>query len=113
MKELYTGLAVYHEALPFNEAERRWLSPFSIVEDEILGRLEQPIDRFIVDLKASEATIVSAGLIKAVNGEEVYQRWSSWYTREGKFTGSPGLRAAYRGLHRVCSLLQPQLADLL
>jgi hypothetical protein len=108
MQELNAGLSLYHEALPFSEAERRWMSGICAAVDTELGRrMSDRTEPSIDALRSSEATIVSGGLFKVVNGDELYQHWRSWCSSSGEFEGSGGVGIAYRGLQRITSLLKP------
>jgi hypothetical protein len=108
MQELNAGLSLYHEALPFGEAERRWISGICVaVDTELERRMPDRTKPSIDTLRSCEATIVSEGCFKVVNGDELYQRWRSWCASSGEFEGSGGVGIAYRGLQRVTSLLKP------
>lgn len=108
MQELNTGLSLYHEALPFSEAERRWMSGICAAVDTGLERRMPDRTKPSIDtLRSSDARIVSSGFFKVVNGDELYQRWRSWCASSGEFEGSGGVEIAYRGLQRVTSLLKP------
>jgi hypothetical protein len=107
-------LATYHGALPYAEAERRWLHR---THDEVFeqrhkdfreGRSTtkpgQPIDA-VAEVRKAEGEIVSAGKIEQVNGRELLRRWRTWRRASGEFEGQGTLDIAYSSLHKIGELL--------
>jgi hypothetical protein len=109
IREMNIGLAAYHEALPFDEAERRWISNIAVtVATDPKHRFYlHTAEPFVKTLTASEATLLSAGVFRTVKGDELYQRWREWKTTTGEFEDTRAFRVACRGLLSVCALLQP------
>jgi hypothetical protein len=74
-------ISIYHEALPFNCGERRWLTHtiMRLSEDHL-----QRCDR-IDQLATMEGGIISQGLPCAARGGELMRRWSAWRAQTDEF----------------------------
>lgn len=99
-QELNTGLAIYREALPFSEAERRWISGVCS-EVYLYSKAERVI-------RSKEAEIMTAGLRRVVRGDDLFRRWWSWRRQTDEFTDQGGLHVARSGLESVARLLMPK-----
>jgi hypothetical protein len=93
-------VSIYHEALPFNCGERRWLTHAIMCLSE--DRLQRPdrVDR----LATMEESVISRGLPSVVRGGELMRRWSAWRAQTDEFakTGTFDLaRVALAGLGGV------------
>lgn len=93
-------VSIYHEALPFNSGERRWLtrSIMGLAEDRL--QRGDRVDR----LATMEGSVTSEGLSCAVKGGELMRRWSAWRSQANEFAkaGTFDLaRAALAGLGGV------------
>jgi hypothetical protein len=85
MEQLAGHITAYNAALPFYEAERRWVRSMAAQTE-----LEPGDDRYAVEgayepLLDAEAQIVSGGLRQVVRGRELVQRWVSWRRQTGEF----------------------------
>lgn len=74
-------VSIYHEALPFNSGERRWLtrSIIGLGEDRLQRR--ERVDRLAI----MEGSVISGGLPCAVKGGELMRRWSAWRSQTDEF----------------------------
>ncbi len=77
-------VSIYHEALPFNSGERRWLtrSIMGLAEDRM-----QRCDR-VDRLATTEGSVISEGLPCAVKGGELMRRWSAWRAQTDEFANA-------------------------
>jgi hypothetical protein len=98
--ELSTGLAVYHEALPFSEGERRWLSQVCNDTPEV------PVAEEMFRLE--EAEVITAGVRRTVKGGDLTRRWWSWRRQTDEFIGQGSLDAARLGLDSIAKLFLPR-----
>jgi hypothetical protein len=77
---LLGSLATYHEALPFNEAERRWMH--DRYEELDTHPVEtDPVDadrQRVSSLRRMDGGIMSAGRVQTVSGQELMQRCWLW-----------------------------------
>jgi hypothetical protein len=93
-------VSIYHEALPFNSGERRWLTRSIIGLGEDRAQRSDRVDRLAI----MEGSVISAGLPYAVRGGELVRRWSAWRSQTHEFakTGTFDLaRVALAGLGGV------------
>jgi hypothetical protein len=99
-------MATFRAALPFAEAERKWL-----LDDhhrEALGRHIGEQKWFEV-IRHSEASLVSDGIIRVVRGRDLLQRWWSWRREAGEYAGQGSLDQARYALEGVIGLMAPEL----
>jgi hypothetical protein len=113
----------FHVSLPFDEAERAWLDvtnaeeldayeadffelqdrlggglvPPKEVEAELVGR--HPLDRVL----RRSGVILSAGLMKPVSGQGLFERWSQWRHDAGPFEGQHGVQRTQQHLQDLAS----------
>ena len=74
-----------HGAMPFDEVERDWLFE---AHDETQG------PNSITLIRRREATIVSGGLRRVVQGRDLIRRWWSWRRETDEFSGQGSLDQA-------------------
>jgi hypothetical protein len=102
-------LAGLNAALPFSEAERHW---FFGGDKAIGGRRGL---RGVGDGNwgqvawASEAELVSDGVLRRVQGRDLMQRWWFWRRELGAYADGAGLKQARSSLEGLIRLLAPEL----
>jgi hypothetical protein len=74
-------VSIYHEALPFNSGERRWLTRSIIGLGEDRAQRSDRVDRLAI----MEGSVISAGLRHPVRGGELMRRWSAWRAQTDEF----------------------------
>ncbi len=99
-------LAAFREALPYSEAERRWLVD---TDDELRHRFPQFSDtpERVAVIRASEDEILSAGLLQVVSGRELIRLWWSWRRQTDEFTDQGSRDIAYGALRELGGILRP------
>jgi hypothetical protein len=99
-------LATYHEALPFDEAERRWLSETyqALLPDK------SPLHRMITNqLRTMTGNVMSAGRQRSVSGRDLTERWWSWVRQTDDFEGQESLDNALEALASMRAILIPDI----
>lgn len=91
-------LVRFHTALPFAEAEREWLFE---AYDEAWG------PRSIDTIRRREATLVSGGLQRVVQGRDLMRRWWSWRRETDEFSGQGSLSLAREALSDLIKRYSP------
>lgn len=106
---IFKHLAVYHEALPFDEAERRWIA--ATYEQLWDGSRKETTDA----LRAQEGVVLSAGVQRQVSGRELTDQWWLWRRQAGPFENQGSLPIAEQTLRSLGRVLLPpgevELAD--
>lgn len=105
----------FHTALPYGEAERRWLL------DQYRNTASQfvyPPDHgtVIALVGQHEERIVSSGQRQLVRGQDLIDRWLAWRREEGAFHGQGTLDVALealRGLYHLCAPGDESREDLI
>jgi hypothetical protein len=106
---LVDSLALYHEALPFAEAERRWLTN---AYHSLPGRGSPAARKQRMQLlKVTEGEVVSAGLRQAVIARELLGRWWSWRRETDQFAEQGSLDAARCAIGGIREMLVPDTED--
>ncbi len=85
VEDLNEVLLRLHGAMPFDEVERDWLFE---AHDETQG------PNSITLIRRREATIVSGGLRRVVQGRDLIRRWWSWRRETDEFSGQGSLDQA-------------------
>jgi hypothetical protein len=100
-------IAGFRTALPFAEAERRWLFD----EDcDIPVELSASHDEaWFESARRQEEELVSAGVVRVVRGRDLLQRWWSWRRETGEYAGQGSLNQARSALKGVIGLMAPEL----
>jgi hypothetical protein len=91
-------LTRFHVALPFDEAEREWLLT---AYDEAWG------PNSISIIRTREATLVSNGLQRVVQGRDLARRWWSWRREANEFSGQGSLSLARDALYDLIQRYSP------
>jgi hypothetical protein len=100
----------FHAALPFTETERQWLVDHMIgasVEVPVAMPEDASAEQLATAISLQEATIVSAGLHKVVNGGVLLQRWLDWRRETGDYRGQGTLDIARHALHDLMLITDP------
>jgi hypothetical protein len=101
-------MASLRAAIPVSEAERKWL--FDGSDDRQLGQYRGLSDPHSLEIaRDSEASLVSAGVIRVVHGRDLLQRWWSWRRETGEYADQGSLDQARSALKGVIGLLAPEL----
>jgi hypothetical protein len=99
-------MSALREALPFSEAERRWLfrePDKQLLTGSSLNVFHEPA--YIESVRQSEARLMSNGIWRVVRGRDLMQRWWSWRREAGEYAGDPsGLQQACTTLHELTQL---------
>jgi hypothetical protein len=97
---LHDALAVYHEALPFSEGERRWLT-------NACNNFEEcPVAEEVI--REDYGEIVSGGLRRVIQGGDLIRRWWSWRRHTDEFQGQDTVTVAKIGLARIAQQFMPK-----
>jgi hypothetical protein len=98
-------MAAFRAALPFAEAERKWLL------DDDCGNPGYDIatPRWVEAVGHSEVSLVSAGVVHVVHGRDLLQRWWSWRRETGEYAGQGSLDQARFALEGIIGLMAPEL----
>ncbi len=116
--QLSGSLAVFREAMPYSEAERRWLvdtesrprttSFVAYTDGAGYARTRPaPAAEQLFDLNEAEGEIVSAGLVQVVRGRELTRRWWAWRRQTEEFTDQGSREVAYQALQELGQMLVP------
>jgi hypothetical protein len=116
--QLHGSLSVFREAMPYSEAERRWLvdtdsrqhwSHFVTDTDGAGHTRTRPASAAekLSGLDGAEGEIVSAGLLQVVRGRELMRRWWEWRRETEEFTGQGSREVAYEALQELGQMLVP------
>jgi hypothetical protein len=116
--QLLGSLATLREALPYSEAERRWLVdtrerheerkvPFVDGNGVTRGLVRPPADELLQDLKATEGEIVSAGIHQIVQGRDLARRWWSWRRQTDEFADQGSREIVHAALKDLSDMLVP------
>jgi hypothetical protein len=115
---LHGSLAVFREAMPYSEAERRWLVDMnrqrkerSVPRPDGYSRAPAPVKEQLLDFNAAEDEIVSAGLLQVVSGRDLTRRWWSWRRQTDEFTDQGSREIAYQALQDLGHMLVPDRDD--
>jgi hypothetical protein len=84
----------FHDALPFQDAERRWL--VSRIREE--HRSEETTEQLLM---TSEGQIMMAGVKRAISGRDLMRRWAAWLAQTDEFEGQDSLGQARTALAAV------------
>lgn len=117
--QLLGSLATLREALPYSEAERRWLGdtrarheerkvPFVDGHGVTRGFVRPPARELLQDLKATEGEIVSAGIRQIARGRDLAHRWWSWRRQTDEFTDQGSREVAHEALKDLSEMLVPR-----
>jgi hypothetical protein len=100
LQAIVAGLAVYHEALPFSEAERRWVSNTcaTVNSDREYQWRAAKASVAMEIVNARRAEIMTAGVRRAIVGSELLRKWVSWRRQTDEFEGQDSFRTACLGL---------------
>ena len=110
-------LATFREALPYSEAERRWLVDIDkqfeprrvLLDPDERGwqrPVPAPVEEQLIDLNAAKGEIVSAGLHQVVQGREL-----AWRRQTEEFTDEGSREIAYEALRGLGHMLVPNRAE--
>lgn len=111
-------LATFREALPYSEAERRWLVdtrerlreehkvPYT-TSYGVTGLVSAPDANQLRYLKATEGEIVSGGIHQNVQGHDLARRWWSWRRQTDEFTDQGSRDLASHVLRGLGQMLVP------
>lgn len=101
------GMATFYAALPFTESERRWL----LVDPELMPPPDAiPVNEaYVTFIRQTEGEIMSAGIVRVVQGRDLLQRWWSWRREIGEYAGQGSLDRARDALKNTIGLLTPEL----
>jgi hypothetical protein len=100
------SIAVFREAMPFAEAERRWLEETFRALPRSPGRNYISPER-VQTIGAIEGEIVSAGVRQVVSGRDLTRRWWSWRRDADEFTDQGGRDIAVQALGELAAILIP------
>jgi hypothetical protein len=89
----------FHIALPYNEAERKWLIRLSSGR---WGRKTEDMPRL---LEMYEDRILMSGVQRVVSGRDLMRRWMAWRRETDEFEGSGALDQARQALAKIDELL--------
>jgi hypothetical protein len=101
-----SAIAIFREAMPFAEAERRWM-------EETFRALPRPLGRNYINpervqtIDAIEGEIVSAGLRQIASGQDLTRRWWSWRRDADEFADQGGRDIAVKALGELAAILIP------
>jgi hypothetical protein len=117
---LHGSLTMLREALPYHEAERRWLVDTYIELEEredlkvpfvnSLGNtvpIRPPFRTVLHHFRKSEGEIVSAGIRQMAQGHDLARRWWSWHRQTDEFTDQDSREIAHAALRELRGLLIP------
>src|ERR1700730_8263132 len=80
--EVFDVLLAFHTALPYNEAERTWLSQITYLQDhEDMPRL----------IEEGHHKIMVAGVRRVVSGRDLMRRWVAWHRETDEFAGQDSI----------------------
>jgi hypothetical protein len=96
--KLHEAVTAFHTAMPFTEAERRWLITVGMEGDDATHELSEVIAR-----KTDE--IMAAGVRQPVSGRELMRRWAAWRREADEFAGQGSLEMARMALRGMRTLL--------
>jgi hypothetical protein len=115
--QLLGTLATLREALPYSEAERRWLVDTRVRHEErkvpfinqhgTSGFVRPPASELLQDLKATEGEIVSAGIHQIIQGRDLARRWWSWRRQTDEFADQGSRDIAHTALNDLSDMLVP------
>lgn len=97
-KKGYDALLAFHIALPYNEAERQWLTQV----DSASERTPDDLSRLI---EGCEDRIMMAGVQQVVSGRDLMRRWTAWRRETDEFAGQGSLDKAREALQSVQALM--------
>lgn len=100
IEDLNAVLLQFHGALPFDEVERDWLFD---AYDKAYG------ENSIKTLRRQEATIVSGGLRRVIQGRDLMRRWWSWRRETDEFSGQGSLDLAREALRELVETYSPDM----
>lgn len=85
-----------HCALPYSEAERRWLRVNYAEPPTESGRWES--------IRRQEIAVVSNGLVQVMHGREMLRKWWAWRRETDEFAGQGSLDEACAALNTLASM---------
>jgi len=118
-------LHVYRSALPFDEAERRWLyEPYFDAVSQLEGaqsaagragdakkkHAAPTADELRATLLATEGAVVAGGIDRAVNLGALVDRWSRWSRGDDEFAGGSGVERVRRSLLEIARFVLAEQA---
>jgi hypothetical protein len=98
-ERLYYALFALHTALPFNEAEREWLSQMNTRLTKHSASERPKL------IEAHEDHIMVAGVRQIVSGRSLMRRWVLWRRESADFEGQGSLAQAREALQSLQELL--------
>jgi hypothetical protein len=100
----------FRMALPWTEAERRWLLDGYDFPNSALDTYDmRGDDGWREFANQSEAEVMSAGIRRIIRGRDLLQHWWSWRRETGEYEGQGSLEQARESLGGVIALLSPEL----
>jgi hypothetical protein len=93
------ALLDFHIALPYSEAERKWLIGLYLDRP---GRTAEHKPRL---LELYEDRILMAGVRRVVSGRDLMRRWTAWRREIDEFEGQGALDQARQALVKIDELL--------
>jgi hypothetical protein len=116
--QLLGSLATLREALPYSEAERRWLVD---THEQLTAQhseyytggtgerlsIRPPSGELLQHIKATEGEIVSAGLRQVVQGRDLVRRWWSWRRQTDEFADQGSREIVHLALNELSAMLVP------
>jgi hypothetical protein len=100
VEHINVGLFHYRVALPFDEAERRWLYD---AYAEAWG------PNSISVIRRKEGAIVSGGLHRVIYGRDLMRRWWAWRRETDEFRGQGTVDLAREALREIIETVSPDL----
>lgn len=99
-------MATFRAALPFAEAERKWL-----LDDYHPGERGASVGdpRWAELIRQREVSLVSAGVSRVVHGRDLLQRWWSWRREAGEYADQGSLDQARYALEGIVGLMAPEI----
>jgi hypothetical protein len=113
IREFAGQLAIYHNALPFHEAERDWIGDVFMIANYDLthGVSLNPDPAHGVKLLGQmKSEVLMTGVHRDVEGQELLDRWLNWRDRTGEYEGQGTRGVAHLALQNIAQILDPEAA---
>jgi hypothetical protein len=100
---LLGAVSLYHAALPFAEAERRWF--YETIDDVRSSREGAPYEEQIAEIARCKARLTVLGRQRLASAGELLERWCQWRTDDGPFARDGTFGVACKALDQIGRLL--------
>lgn len=102
----------FQTALPFDTPERQWLTDHltspHLTTPRRTSFKDITAEEWAEAIASQEATIVSAGIHRAVSGRTLLHRWLTWRRELGDYQDQGTLDIARDALHNLITIVSPE-----